>query len=260
MEGIVGTAKVDPSTKPSIRRARVRFSRYRRAMLVPPDPTARLPLAASIAASSCAFLLLLGACGGAAPPAAAPSAPTAAGSPADTSAAAAAASPASSAAVSTAPTTTTATLADGGDLQGSKLKESSQASAAGAAGDTGPARGPHQQEPGRSVKDIQTIVQAHRDDARACYDAAQSQHPDPTMKGNLDVKWTIDPTGKVSEVSVDDGKSDIHDAGVAKCVTDVIRGIAFSVSAKGFETRAHYPFNFNPKNVKGPGAPPPGGH
>ena len=73
------------------------------------------------------------------------------------------------------------------------------------------ARGPHQSEPGRSVKDIQVIVQAHRDDARACYDQAQQAHPDPTMKGNLDVKWTIDPTGKVTEISVDDSRSDIHD-------------------------------------------------
>jgi hypothetical protein len=80
-------------------------------------------------------------------------------------------------------------------------------------------------------------------------------HPDPSMKGTLDVKWTIDPSGKVTAISVDDGRSDIHDPGVAKCVMDTIRGITFAVSAKGFETYAHYPFNFNPKYVK-PSAPP----
>jgi hypothetical protein len=111
------------------------------------------------------------------------------------------------------------------------------------------ATSPGQAEPGRSVKDIQVIVQAHRDEARACYDQAQQVHPDPTMKGNLDVKWTIDPTGKVTDIAVDDSRSDIHDPAIGKCVVDVIKGIHFAVSAKGFETRAHYPFNFNPHNL-----------
>jgi hypothetical protein len=154
------------------------------------------------------------------------------------------------------PTTTTLTLADGGDVQGTRLQSSQTSAASADAANAGPARGPHQSEPGRSVKDIQVILQAHRDDARACYDQAQTAHPDPSMKGNLDVKWTIDPNGKVTAISVDDGRSDIHDQGVAKCVMDVVRGITFAVSAKGFETYAHYPFNFNPHNAK-PSTPPP---
>jgi hypothetical protein len=219
--------------------------------------TFRLPLAASITAASSAVLLLV-ACGGgsqaAAPAAASPASVTSSADPAGASAATS--PPASSSPpVSSPPTTTTMTLADGGDVQGTKLKSSSS-SAATAAVEGGPARGPHPSEPGRSVKDIQVIVQSHRDDARACYDAAQVQHPDATMKGNLDIKWTIDPTGKVTAIAVDDGHSDIHDPGVAKCVMDVIRNISFAVSAKGFETYAHYPFNFNPKNARG-SAPPP---
>jgi hypothetical protein len=114
--------------------------------------------------------------------------------------------------------------------------------------DAGPGRGPHQSEPGRSVKDIQVIVQAHRDEARACYDRVQQDHPDPSLRGNLDVKWTIDPTGKVTDLSIDDSRSDIHDTLIGKCVMSIIKGLHFSVSAKGFETRAHYPFNFNPHN------------
>lgn len=224
--------------------------------------TVRGPLAASIAAASCTLLLLV-ACGGgsqsAAPGAATPASVTSSSDPATASGAPAPGTPGTAGApVSSPPTTTTLTLADGGDMQGTKLGSSTTSTATAAAVDNGPARGPHQSEPGRSVKDIQVIVQAHRDDARACYDAVQTQHPDPTMKGNLDVKWTIDPTGKVTDVTVDEGKSDIHDPAVAKCVTDLIKGISFSVSAKGFETRAHYPFNFNPKNVRtsGPGAAP----
>ncbi|HEY2514467.1 MAG TPA: AgmX/PglI C-terminal domain-containing protein, partial [Polyangiaceae bacterium] len=150
-------------------------------------------------------------------------------------------------------TTTTLTLGDAGDLQGTKLQSASGGSSAFDAPDAGPERGAHGGEPGRSVKDIQTIVQSHRDEARACYDRVQQAHSDPTLKGNLDVKWTIDPTGKVTEIAVDDSRSDIHDAAIGKCVMDVIKGIHFSVSGKGFETRAHYPFNFNPHNVHAPG-------
>jgi hypothetical protein len=148
------------------------------------------------------------------------------------------------------PTTTTITLGDAGDLQGTKLQSTTAVGASTAEmPEAGPAKGAHQSEPGRSVKDIQVIVQAHRDEARACYDQAQQAHPDPTMKGNLDVKWTIDPTGKVTDIGVDDAKSDIHDPAIGKCIVGIIKGIHFSVSAKGFETRAHYPFNFNPHNL-----------
>jgi hypothetical protein len=218
---------------------------------------ARLSFAASIAVGSCAALALV-ACGGsqAASPGAASAATAASalqdgGSPTGTPVGPNATGPTPS----TAPTTTTLTLSDGGDVQGTKLQSSQTSTASAAAANAGPARGPHQSEPGRTVKDIQVIVQSHRDDARSCYDQAQMAHPDPTLKGNLDLKWTIDPNGKVTAISVDDGRSDIHDPGIGKCVMNVIRGITFAVSAKGFETYAHYPFNFNPKYVR-PSPPP----
>jgi hypothetical protein len=185
------------------------------------------------------------ACGGAAAqgPSAVSQAPGTAGGPSDAGVAAATAPAPSS------PTTTTETLPDAGDLQGSKLQSASGSSSSSDMPDAGPGRGPHQSEPGRSVKDIQVIVQAHRDEARACYDRVQQDHPDPNLKGNLDVKWSIDPTGTVTDVAIDDSRSDIHDPLIGKCVMAIIKGIHFSVSAKGFETRAHYPFNFNPHNV-----------
>jgi len=219
---------------------------------------ARLPFACSIAVGPLAALLVA-ACGGA--QASAPGAATAAGgtavlqdggvaSPSSSAATAPGATPANT------PTTTTLTLADGGDVQGTKLQSSQTRAASADAVNAGPARGAHASEPGRSVKDIQVIVQSHRDDARACYDQAQTAHPDPSMKGNLDIKWTIDPNGKVTAISADDQRSDIHDPGVTKCVMDVIRGITFAVSAKGFETYAHYPFNFNPHNTPKPASAP----
>ena len=142
-------------------------------------------------------------------------------------------------------TTTTSNLPDGGELQGAKLGSSTH-SEVETKGDGGPKAGPgHTQEPGRSVRDIQTIIQARRDEARACYDKGLKDHPG--IEGDLTVKWVIDPTGKVSDAAVDSSKSTINEPGVGKCVVDIIKAIAFAPSKGGFETRANYPFNFHPK-------------
>lgn len=202
--------------------------------------TARLPFRPLLAALTVPLLVV--ACGGASAQQAPGATSQSPGATSDAGASSTAASAPSS------PTTTTETLPDAGELQGSKLRSSSATSSTADMPEAGPGKGPHQSEPGRSVKDIQVIVQAHRDEARVCYDHVQQTRPDPTMKGNLDVKWTIDPTGKVTEIAVDDPRSDIHDPAIGKCVMNVIKGIHFAVSAKGFETHAHYPFNFNPHN------------
>lgn len=142
-------------------------------------------------------------------------------------------------------TTTTLQLGDGGDLQGAKLG-SSVHTVAESKGDAGP-KSPHgsANEPGRGAKDIQTAVAARRDEARACYDKGLAAHPG--IEGDLDVKWVIDPQGNVTDAQVDPSKSQILEPSVGSCIVEVIKKIKFAPSAKGFETRAHYPFNFHPK-------------
>lgn len=135
------------------------------------------------------------------------------------------------------PTTTTSTLGDP-TTDGTKLTPTgTDKSDAG----TGEKKG----EMGRTSKDIQAIVMARRDEARACYDKALAAHPG--IEGDIDVKWTIDPDGNVQNVEVDASKSTIAEPSVGKCVVDVIKKIKFNKSDKGFETKTHYPFNFHPK-------------
>jgi len=143
-------------------------------------------------------------------------------------------------------TTTTTQLGDGGDLQGAKLGSSvhTTTETKGASGPKGTG-GQSAQEPGRMVKDIQAIVVARRDEARACYDKGLAAHPG--IEGDLDVKWVIDPQGNVANAEVDTSKSSILEPSVGACIVDVIVKIKFAASAKGYETRAHYPFNFHPK-------------
>jgi outer membrane biosynthesis protein TonB len=133
--------------------------------------------------------------------------------------------------------TTTDTL--GGTGAGTKLTPL----ASGDAG-TDPAHPKHHTELGRSVADIQAILGSHRDEARACYDNALAAHPG--IEGNLDVRWTIDPAGNVTDAELDTSRSEIVEPAVATCVIAVVKKIHFNASAKGFETKAHYPWNFHP--------------
>ena len=151
-------------------------------------------------------------------------------------------------------TTTTSNLPDGGELQGAKLGSTTH-SEVETKGDGGPKAGAgHTQEPGRSRQDIQTILQARRDEARACYDKGSKDHPG--IEGDLTVKWTIDPAGKVVDAAVDASKSTISEPGVGACIVEVIKKITFAPSKGGFETRANYPFNFHAKTfAKDAGAP-----
>jgi hypothetical protein len=140
-------------------------------------------------------------------------------------------------------TTTTATLGAGGDLRGEKLTETTTVASTATTGGT-PGKGPHTHEPGRGREDLRAIVMAHRDEARACYDAALSAHPG--IQGALVMQWTIDPKGNVMQVSEDMDHSEITEQGVVACVAGVIRTIQFAASPGGYETKAFYPFKFTP--------------
>lgn len=141
---------------------------------------------------------------------------------------------------------TTTQLGDGGDLQGAKLggKLHTETETKGESGpkSTG---GQSANEPGRSLNDIKSVVTARRDEARACYDKGLAAHPG--IEGNLDIKWTIDPQGNVTDAALDSAKSQILEPSVASCVIDIIKKLKFAASPKGFETRAHYPFDFHPR-------------
>ncbi|HEY3818115.1 MAG TPA: AgmX/PglI C-terminal domain-containing protein [Polyangiaceae bacterium] len=149
-------------------------------------------------------------------------------------------------------TTTTTTLGAGGDLQGAKLTTTTTVASTTGSAAPPPTKGPHTHEPGRGPADLRAIVVAHRDEARACYDAALRAHPG--IKGDLLIQWTIDPKGNVTQVSQDTERSQITEPGVVACVGNVIKKILFAPSPGGYETKAFYPFNFQPRqSVPGQG-------
>lgn len=154
-------------------------------------------------------------------------------------------------------TTTTTTLAPGGNLQGAKLEQTT--TVASTTGSAAPApKGPHSHDPGRGPADIRAIIVAHRDEARACYDAALKDHPG--IEGDLVIQWTIDPKGAVTAVTQDTSRSQITEPTTVACIVKIIQAIQFAPSAGGFETKAFYPFNFHPRHTQqAPAGTQPGG-
>ena len=143
------------------------------------------------------------------------------------------------------PTTTTTVLTgDAGELQGMKLTTTQGPTAFDGGANASPRPNATDRDPGRTQTDLIAIIHTHRDEARACYDAEEKKHPG--IQGNIDITWKLDPKGKVVETGVDDNKSDIHDDDLVKCIGAVIKKIPWAPSPRGFETRAHYPFNFHP--------------
>ncbi len=170
-------------------------------------------------------LVLLAACGGPTPPPSAPVQATRA-----TPAVAVANAGVGDAGPST---TTTDTVGAAG---GTKLTPL-------AAADAG--AGPKQHgELGRTVADLRAIMMAHRDEARACYDNALAAHPG--IEGTIDLRWLIDPGGAVTDADIDTSHSEIVEPAVSSCLIAMVKRIHFNASPKGFETKAHYPFNFHP--------------
>lgn len=141
-------------------------------------------------------------------------------------------------------TTTTVMLGDAGELQGTKLTTTQGPTVLDGGANAPPRPNAHDRDPGRTQQDIATIIKSHRDEARACYDAAEKKTPN--IQGNIDITWKLDPKGKVVETGVDDSRSDIHDPELVKCIGDVIRKIPWAASPRGFETSAQYPYNFHP--------------
>jgi outer membrane biosynthesis protein TonB len=159
------------------------------------------------------------------------------------------ATPATSSPEPTTPSTTTAVA--GAPDAGTKLGDVSASAPGGSSpttSDGGTAKGAHTHDAGRGPKDIQAIVVAHRDEARACYDRAVADHPG--IEGDLVIQWTIDPKGAVTLASVDTARSKITEPTVVSCIVGIIQKVQFAASPGGFETKASYPFNFHPHHGK----------
>jgi hypothetical protein len=144
-------------------------------------------------------------------------------------------------------TTTSSNLGDPGDAQAVKLAEAHPTAAASASAAPAP-KVAHTHDPGRGSADIRAMVVAHRDEARACYDAALEDHPG--IEGDIVIDWTIDPKGNVTDTSLDSSRSQMAEPTLVACLAGIIKKIQFAASPGGFESKAFYPFNFHPHHQR----------
>lgn len=91
-----------------------------------------------------------------------------------------------------------------------------------------------------SHEHIRRIVARNRNQLRHCYEQALQSRPG--LEGRLNVQWTIQPDGRVSNASVGSG-SDIAHAPLAECVTRSISRLHFG--AVNHVAIINYPFTFS---------------
>jgi pSer/pThr/pTyr-binding forkhead associated (FHA) protein len=92
---------------------------------------------------------------------------------------------------------------------------------------------------------INAVVQKHRSEIRACYDAALRRNPN--LRGKIVIAFTIQPNGIVSSSSVKE--STLGDRGLGGCITDRVKSWAFPQPEAPVVTEVSaYPFYLVPAN------------
>ena len=92
---------------------------------------------------------------------------------------------------------------------------------------------------------INAVVQRHRAEIRACYDAALQRNPN--LRGKVTIAFSIQPNGVVSTSSVKE--STIGDRGLETCITSRVMTWAFPKPEAPVVTEVSaYPFYLNPAN------------
>lgn len=92
---------------------------------------------------------------------------------------------------------------------------------------------------------INAVVQRHRAEIRACYDAALQRNPN--LRGKVTIAFSIQPNGVVSSSTVKE--SSIGDRGLESCITSRVMTWVFPKPEAPVVTEVSaYPFYLNPAN------------
>lgn len=94
-------------------------------------------------------------------------------------------------------------------------------------------------EVGPSPQEIKAVIDGSEPDVRQCYIAGTFK--DSQLAGTVNVTFTIDPTGTVSQAA--DGGSSLPDPEVVNCVVNVFTQLVFRPGGSG-PTEVTYPIRF----------------
>ena len=95
----------------------------------------------------------------------------------------------------------------------------------------------------RTDAEVQKVLHANTKTFRKCYEAALPKNP--TLAGRVNVRFTIDPAGKVSNAK-DEG-STLGSAGVIHCILVAFEKLKFP-AVKDANTTIVYPLVLEPGN------------
>jgi TonB family protein len=88
---------------------------------------------------------------------------------------------------------------------------------------------------------VRTIVRAHLDEVRGCYNEGLGR--DPKLAGRVAVTFVIGPDGHVASAQIEEG---IGDDGVERCLVERVKTWKFPAPVGGGNVIISYPFNFRP--------------
>lgn len=91
-----------------------------------------------------------------------------------------------------------------------------------------------------AMEPIREVIRRHLPAIRGCYDEGLARRPE--LEGRIDVVFTVDGTGVVSEASVQ--RSTLGDTTVEACVVGEVLRMRFPERAPGGFVRINYPFVF----------------
>ncbi|HMQ11177.1 MAG TPA: AgmX/PglI C-terminal domain-containing protein [Oligoflexia bacterium] len=97
---------------------------------------------------------------------------------------------------------------------------------------------------GLTRAEIAKVVQSHLSEIRYCYEKGLLQ--DPSLSGKIVAKWTINPSGSVSDSGIK--SSSVRNASVHSCLTGEITSWGFPKPRNGASVLVTFPFVFNSSN------------
>ena len=94
-------------------------------------------------------------------------------------------------------------------------------------------------------EDIMEVIQKRQSGITSCYE--KELQTNRTLKGKVMVSFTIQVSGEVTDVKVNESKSDLKEKKVTDCMVLILKNLRFPARKKGPPQEINFPFNFKPK-------------
>jgi hypothetical protein len=98
----------------------------------------------------------------------------------------------------------------------------------------------------RTFQDVHAVLREGAAKFKPCVLHASDAARDGGALGSLVLSFSIEPSGAISEASINRAASDVQDEAAGACAVAVLRGLTFPASRRGTPTTVTYPLDFRP--------------